>query len=135
MGHPDGPVTDEEYQAKLAALAAVIDAVEPDVLALQEVGPEQVLADLNAACTVDFDSRLVGSPDDRGIRVALLSPRRLSNRTDTQSFPDGVLPVQARDLAFDDPDTIENEAQTAVAGRGVLSATVRSGGERVTVMT
>jgi endonuclease/exonuclease/phosphatase family metal-dependent hydrolase len=135
VGHEDGPDTDEQYQAKLAALAAVIDRAEPDVLALQEVGPEQVLADLNAACTIDFDRRLVGSPDDRGIRVALLSPRRLSNRTDTRSFPDGVLPVQARDLAFDDPDTIENEAQTAVAGRGVLSATVRSGGERVTVMT
>ena len=56
VGHPDGPVTDEEYQAKLATLAAVIDAVEPDVLALQEVGPEQVLADLNAACSSDFDN-------------------------------------------------------------------------------
>ena len=28
------------------------------MLALQEVGPEQVLADLNAACSIDFDNRL-----------------------------------------------------------------------------
>ena len=135
VGHQDGPVTDEEYQAKLATLAAVIDAVEPDVMALQEVGPEQVLADLNAACSIDFDNRLLGIPDSRGIRVALLSPRRLSNRTDTQTFPAGVLPVQARDLAFDDPATPENEAQMALTSRGALSATMRSGGERVTVMT
>jgi hypothetical protein len=37
--------------------------VAPDVLALQEVGPEQVLADLNAACSIDFDNRLTGTPD------------------------------------------------------------------------
>jgi predicted extracellular nuclease len=134
VGHEDGPATDEEYQAKLAALAVVIDAVEPDVLALQEVGPEQVLADLNAACSIDFDNRLVGTPDRRGIRVALLSPRRLSNRVNTQVFPTGVLPVQIRDLAFDDPATPDNEAQLALTSRGVLSATLRSGGERVTVM-
>ena len=132
--HEDGPDTDEEYQAKLAALAGVIDSVEPDVLALQEVGPVQVLADLNAVCRIDFDNRLVGIPDGRGIRVALLSPRRLSNRTDIQAFPTGVLPIQARDLAFDDPATPGNEAQMTATGRGVLSATVRAGGERVTVM-
>jgi endonuclease/exonuclease/phosphatase family metal-dependent hydrolase len=134
VDHGDGPATGEEYQAKVAALAAVIDAVEPDVLALQEVGPEEVLADLNTACRIDFDNRLVGVPDRRGIRVALLSPRRLSNRTDIRAFPTGVLPVQARDLAFDDPTTPDNEAQVTTMSRGVLSATLRSGGERVTVM-
>lgn len=67
VGHQDGPATQEEYDAKLAALAEVIDAVEPDVLALQEVGPDHVLADLNAACAVDFDHRLAGVPDGRGM--------------------------------------------------------------------
>lgn len=134
VGHDDGPATDEEYQAKLAALAEVIDAVEPDVLALQEVGPDEVLADLSAACQIDFDNRLVGTPDRRGIRVALLSPRRMSNRRDVRTFPAGVLPVQARDLGFDDPTTPADEARTDRSGRGALSATLRAGGERVTVM-
>lgn len=134
VGHPDGPDTDEEYQAKLARLAGVIDEVDPDVLALQEVGPDEVLVDLNAACRIDLDNRLAGIPDRRGIRVALLSPRRLSNRTDIQTFPAGLLPVQARDLALDDPATPANEAQTTQTSRGVLSATLRSGGERVTIM-
>ena len=75
VGHPDGPATQQEYDDKVADLAEVINAVEPDVLALQEVGPKHVLADLDAACSIDFDNRLVGSPDGRGIRVALVSPR------------------------------------------------------------
>jgi hypothetical protein len=74
VGHVDGPATQQEYDDKVAGLAEVINAVAPDVLALQEVGPEQVLADLNAACSIDFDNRLAGIPDGRGIRVALLSP-------------------------------------------------------------
>ena len=93
-----------------------------------------MLADLNAACSIDFDHRLAGIPDGRGIRVALLSPRRLSNRADTVTFPPGVAPVQSRDLVFDDPATAANEALSDTVGRGVLSATVRAGGEKVTVV-
>jgi hypothetical protein len=126
--HGDGPATQQEYDDKVAGLAEVINAVEPDVLALQEVGPEQGLAG------IDFDNRLVGSPDGRGIRVALLSPRLLSNSVDITTFPLGVVPVQSRDLIFDNPATPENEALSAVLGRGVLSATVRAGGEQVTVL-
>jgi len=124
VGHVDGPATQQEYDDKVAGLAEVINAVEPDVLALQEVGPEQGLAG------IDFDNRLVGSPDGRGIRVALLSPRLLSNSVDITTFPLGVVPVQSRDLIFDNPATPENEALSAVLGRGVLSATVRAGGEQ-----
>jgi endonuclease/exonuclease/phosphatase family metal-dependent hydrolase len=134
VGHEDGPATAGEYQAKLAALATIIDVVEPDVLALQEVGPAEILADLNDACAIDFDHRLVGTPDPRGIRVALMSPRRLSNRTDITAYPTGLLPVQSKDLVFDDPNTPANEALSGTVGRGVLSATVRAGGQRVTVM-
>jgi endonuclease/exonuclease/phosphatase family metal-dependent hydrolase len=134
VGHGDGPATQQEYDDKVAGLAEVIDAVAPDVLALQEVGPEQVLADLNAACSIDFDNRLAGIPDGRGIRVALLSPRLLSNRADLTTYPVGVVPVQSRDLIFDDPATAENEALSDALGRGVLSATVSAGGEQVTVM-
>jgi hypothetical protein len=130
VGQGDGPATQQEYDAKVAALGEVIDAVEPDVLALQEVGPEPVLADLDAACSIEFGHRLVGVADGRGIRVALLSPRRLSNRVDLITYPQGVAPVQSRDLIFDDPATAQNEALSNALGRGVLSATVRPGGER-----
>ena len=109
---------------KLTALAVVIDAVAPDVLALQEVGPPEELADLNAACAIDFDDRLLGKTDRRGIRVALLSPRQLSHRRDSWQFPPGVLPVQCRDTMFD-------SATTTATGRSVLSATVESGGNLV----
>jgi endonuclease/exonuclease/phosphatase family metal-dependent hydrolase len=44
------------------------------------------------------------------------------------------VPVQSRDLIFDNPATAENEALSDALGRGVLSATVSAGGERVTVM-
>ena len=40
----------------------MIDIVGPDVLALQEVGPAQVLADLNDACAIDFDFRSPALP-------------------------------------------------------------------------
>jgi endonuclease/exonuclease/phosphatase family metal-dependent hydrolase len=129
-----GPATPQDYDDKIVALAGVIDAIEPDVLALQEVGPEEVLVDLNAACSIDFDHRLAGLSDGRGIRVALLSPRRLSNRVDITTYPQGVSPLQARDLIFDDPATAENEAMSDSLERGVLAATVRSGGEKVTVV-
>jgi predicted extracellular nuclease len=129
-----GPATQQDYDDKMAALAGVIDAVEPDVLALQEVGPEEVLVDLNAACSIDFDHRLTGVADGRGIRVALLSPRRLSDRADVTTFPQGVSPVQSRDLVFDDAATAANEALSNSLGRGVLSATVRAGGEKVTLV-
>jgi exonuclease III len=42
-GTEDGPPTQDAFDAKLASLAAVIDAQQPDVLALQEVGPPEVL--------------------------------------------------------------------------------------------
>jgi len=41
MGHVDGPATQQEYDDKVAGLAGVINAVEPDVLALQDVGPSR----------------------------------------------------------------------------------------------
>lgn len=36
VGHADGPATQQEYDYKIAGLAEVINAVEPDLLALQE---------------------------------------------------------------------------------------------------
>ena len=57
-----------------------------------------------------------------------MSPRRLSHGRDVHDFPPGVLPVQCRDIVFDPPTT----SQTS---RGILSATVKSGGETITIIT
>src|SRR5450759_2218070 len=45
-GGAAGPRTDAAYQAKLAALAAVINVMAPDLLAVQEVGDPAALVDL-----------------------------------------------------------------------------------------
>src|SRR5450432_733040 len=44
-----GPTDQQAYQAKLTALAAKVTAMNPDVLAVQEVGDPDALADLSAA--------------------------------------------------------------------------------------
>ena len=43
------PESQQDFQDKLAKLAAVIDTEQPDVLALQEVGPNGALAALQQA--------------------------------------------------------------------------------------
>ena len=128
VGAEGGPASPDAYRAKLAAVAAVIDGVHPDVLALQEVGGDDVLADLDEACAAAFPHRVAGVPDDRGIRVALLSSRPLRGRRDTTDFPPGVLPVQWRDTTFDPPTT-------STCRRGILAATVDAGDTSVTVVT
>ena len=61
--------------------------------------------------------------------MALLSPQSLSNRVNITTYPPGPLPVQARDLIFDDqPPKKRERALSNAIGRGVLSATVRARG-------
>jgi hypothetical protein len=112
----------------LAAPASVVDTVSPDVLAVQDVGDDDVVADLNAACRGRFPHRLTGTPDGRGIRVALLSTRALDSRRDVTAFPRGVLPVQIRDITFD-PSTSDSTS------RGIVAATVSVDGGGVTMIT
>jgi endonuclease/exonuclease/phosphatase family metal-dependent hydrolase len=128
VGAEGGPTSSDAYRAKLAAVSAVIAGVAPDVLALQEVGGDDVLADLDAACGHVFPYRTSGTPDDRGIRVALLSAMTLRDRRETIDFPPGVLPVQWRDTSFDPPTTSK-------CRRGILAATVGDGDVSVTAVT
>lgn len=74
-GIHDMVLSPDEYQAKIEALATVIGALRPDVLALCEVENATVLRDLLAASPLDtVPLRYVhyDSPDPRGIDVALL---------------------------------------------------------------
>jgi len=134
--HEDGPDTEEAFAAKLASLAGLIDQVAPDVAALQEVGPDDVLARLQATLTHQLPHAAIGDPDGRGIRVALLSTRPLAGIGLIRPFPAGVRVVQAKDEVFDDPATAGvDESMTGEMGRSGLEATVQVEGVPVTVVT
>ena len=98
-GHPQGPATDEEL-SEAGSVGRGDRCRGTGRMALQEVGPPEVLSDLDDVCSTNFEFRLAGIADDRGIRVALLSSRLLSDRRDMTEFPSGVLPVQWRDARF-----------------------------------
>ena len=92
-GSPSGP---DEYANKLAALARTITALEPDVLAVQEVGDPGALQDLIGLLTGSWHSELA-DPDGRGIRVGFLSRRPMTDVEQIRTFPDGLGPVQVDD--------------------------------------
>ena len=89
----DGPDTQNAFDQKLASLAAVIDAIKPHVLGLQEVGPNGALAALQAELTHPMPHSVEGEPDSRGIRVAFLSRRVLQDVRHIRPFPAGLLPI------------------------------------------
>ena len=60
VGDEDGPKTQAQFAAKIESLRAVIDAQQPHVLALQEVGSESALGKLQAA--LEHRCRIVRSP-------------------------------------------------------------------------
>ncbi|HEV3192594.1 MAG TPA: endonuclease/exonuclease/phosphatase family protein, partial [Polyangiaceae bacterium] len=61
-----------DFAAKVAWTAAMIARLDADVLGLQEVGPPESV-DALLASTPDYRSVVVGTPDARGIRCAVLS--------------------------------------------------------------
>jgi hypothetical protein len=80
-GTKDGPPTQEAFDAKLRSLAEVLDAQQPDVAALQELGPPEVLAQLQDQLDHKLPHRQVREhPDGRGIRVGFLSRLPLQTR-------------------------------------------------------
>jgi endonuclease/exonuclease/phosphatase family metal-dependent hydrolase len=111
-----GPRDQAAYDAKLDALARTIDAVRPDVLAVQEVGDPAALDDLTERVGGSWHVALSTQPDDRGIRVGFVSRLPLDDATEFRRFPDRLAPVQVED----DGET------TQEMGRGGLA--VRAGG-------
>ncbi|MEJ1237453.1 endonuclease/exonuclease/phosphatase family protein [Chryseolinea sp. T2] len=80
----------QAYQLKLQLLGAVIAQHDPDMIALQEVGGLEPLSDLQAACSGNYPHAEVSLfPDDRGIRVAVLSKKAIVEREDLVDFPPG----------------------------------------------
>lgn len=78
------------YRRKLTLLANVISQQDPDVIALQEVGGEEPLQNLQQALGNNYPSRAISLfPDRRGIRVAFLSKHAFEEQEDIVDFPPG----------------------------------------------
>ncbi|HEY9375691.1 MAG TPA: endonuclease/exonuclease/phosphatase family protein [Jiangellaceae bacterium] len=125
-GTPDGPSNPDVYARKLAYLTSVIVAAGSDVVCLQEVGGEQPLADLQSALGGVLPYSAIGQPDDRGIRVAVLSRFPITEGYDWVDFPAGGLPAV--------PDA-DGNVITAM-GRGALETVLTlADGRKLRVVT
>ncbi|WP_419994610.1 endonuclease/exonuclease/phosphatase family protein [Streptomyces boninensis] len=102
-GGPFGPPDKAAYEAKLDAIAAVVDRLRPDILAVQEVGDPGALADLATHLGTgdppgSWHTALSAHPDSRGIRVGFLSRLPLAVVADTDAFPPPLHRVQVQDF-------------------------------------
>lgn len=122
-GGPYGPRDKAAYEAKLAALASVITALDPLLLGVQEVGDPDALADLTGLLGGDWYTALSTHPDGRGIRVGFLGRTELRVVADTAGFPAPLRPVQSDDSG----------ATEAAAGRGFLAVATDTGAGELTV--
>ncbi|MFF4701665.1 endonuclease/exonuclease/phosphatase family protein [Streptomyces sp. NPDC001288] len=113
-GSPYGPKDKSAYEAKLAALASVIAALDPALLGVQEVGDPDALRDLTDLLDGDWHTALSSHPDGRGIRVGFLARAEPAVVADTAALPAQLDPVQ----------TDDSGATATAAGRGFLAVTV-----------
>jgi endonuclease/exonuclease/phosphatase family metal-dependent hydrolase len=97
-GDPAGPTDQGAYQAKLASLAAMVTSMAPDVLAVQEVGDPEALADLAAAVGGSWHLQ-TANPDGRGIRVGVMSRLSMSDVAQVSAFPAPMRAVQVDDAS------------------------------------
>ena len=106
-----GPKDQAAYDRKLTVLAATITAVNPDVLAVQEIGEPAALDDLVALLPGTWTITLSTHPDPRGIRVGFLTRTAPTSAAEVVDFPSPLRPVQVGDAATD---------AAAAMGRGAL---------------
>ncbi|XWK89345.1 MAG: endonuclease/exonuclease/phosphatase family protein [Phormidium sp.] len=120
VGSEFGPKTQEEYSQKLISLANVILELDPDVLALQEIGSLEALEELVALLKGRYPYKSVStSPDSRGIRVSFISKLEIEENEDIEAFPEGGL---LKVLGF---VTEESVTEINKMGRGALRILVR----------
>ena len=125
-GDEGGPSDPAVYEAKLAALAGVIARMAPDVLAVQEVGNPDALADLAERAGGGWHCVTAGvEPGQRPIRVGYLSRLPLTEVAEITAFPPRLDPIQV-----DDDGT-----RIAVMGRAALRARIQVGGQPLDLIT
>ena len=124
------PGAEDRYGRKLALLGAVIAAVDPDVVALQEVGGDAPLLDLQQALEGRYPHRRAStSPDGRGIGVAFLSKLAIADQDELVSFPPGPA------LDIHDVDAEGQAVPVTRMGRGALRIRVAKDGIAVDVLS
>jgi len=108
----------------------VLGELSPDVVALQEVGGEEPLQNLQEALGGTYPHRAVSAfPDGRGIRVVFLSQLAIQERTDLADFPAGPA-LEVRELsAAGEPRLVTR------MGRGALRIRVSKEGLTVDLIT
>jgi endonuclease/exonuclease/phosphatase family metal-dependent hydrolase len=124
-GQGAGPTDQQAYGAKLDALAATINRLSPDVLAVQEVGDPAAVGDLRGRLNGSWNTELSPDADGRGIRVGFLARHAMHDVERVRAFPAGTSPVQ-----LDDPGTM-----TAQMGRGALRVRVTVDSTPVDIVT
>ena len=123
-GDAAGPRTDADYQAKLSALARVIVAMGPDVLAVQEVGDVDALTDLADRAGGGWHLE-TAEPDRRGIRVGFMSRLPLTEVGQVRAFPAGLRPIQVNDTT----------TPATEMGRAALRVRVQVGGRAIDLIS
>jgi hypothetical protein len=117
-GNPSGPPDQATYDTKLAYLGGMIRGVNPDAVAVQEVGDPAAADDLAAAIGDGWHAELSTRPDGRGIRVGVLSPHPISVEDEIVELPAAGLPTV--------PDV--DGTTLARMGRGALQVHVDTAG-------
>lgn len=96
-------------------MAAVILGLNPDVLAVHEVGDKDALTDLLARLQNRYHhTRLSAHPDPRGIRVGFISKLGLHDSLDFVAFPEEGL------ASVPGIDGKGNPVEVSRMGRGAL---------------
>jgi endonuclease/exonuclease/phosphatase family metal-dependent hydrolase len=121
-----GPRTQDVYRKKLAYLADRINALAPDVVAVQEVGDPDALTDLRGQLPGTWRTALSTHPDRRGIRVGFLSRTPVTTVGEVTALPAHLLPVQVGDAPTDTDGSM---------GRGALHVRTTVGGLTLDLVT
>jgi endonuclease/exonuclease/phosphatase family metal-dependent hydrolase len=123
----------QQYRRKLELLADVTERLDPDVVALQEIGGEdgeKPLDDLQQALGGSHPHRALSAfRDGRDIQVAFLSKHTVDEREDVVDFPQGPA------LDIHDLDEAGNPKPIERMGRGALRIRVTKDGLTVDLIT
>ncbi len=118
------------FQQKLLVLSTIITQENPDVVALQEVGGEGPLVELQDALGGTYPHRAISVfPDQRGIRVCFLSQLAIVTQADTVDFPPGPA------LHIQDLTPNGDAVPLTRMGRGALRIRVAKDGVTLDVVT
>ncbi|HVU10269.1 MAG TPA: endonuclease/exonuclease/phosphatase family protein [Phototrophicaceae bacterium] len=124
------PAEADTYQRKLELLASVINQEAPDIVALQEVGGDGALQDLQQQLGGAYPHRIISThPDARGIRVAFLSKQAIDMQEEFFNLAQGP--------ALDIHDITDTGASTPIThmSRGAVHVHVDVNGIALDLIT